>query len=50
MPLGRRFDFGDNRRVDVQLGNIEPTGKRLKAPRILESHGKGAEQYPDWDG
>jgi hypothetical protein len=44
------FDFGDDWRFDVKLERIEPPGKRLKAPRILEKHGKAPEQYPysDW--
>jgi Plasmid pRiA4b ORF-3-like protein len=44
------FDFGDDWRFDVKLERIDPPGKRLKAPRILEKHGKAPEQYPysDW--
>jgi hypothetical protein len=43
------YDFGDNWQFDVRLERIEPPGAKLKAPRILERHGKAPEQYPDWD-
>ncbi|HEV3255719.1 MAG TPA: hypothetical protein VG013_02445 [Gemmataceae bacterium] len=42
------YDFGDNWQFDVKLERIEPPGARIKAPRILEKHGKAPEQYPDW--
>jgi hypothetical protein len=44
------FDFGDNWRFDIKLERIEPPGAELKAPAILEEHGKPPEQYPysDW--
>jgi hypothetical protein len=43
------YDFGDNWEFDVKLERIEPPGK-IKAPRILERHGKPPRQYPhsDW--
>ena len=43
------FDFGDNWKFAVKLERIEPPGARIKAPRIMESHGKAPEQYPSWD-
>ena len=43
------YDFGDNWRFDVKLEAMEPPGAKIKAPRILESHGKAPEQYPSWD-
>ncbi len=44
------FDFGDNWRFDVKLERIEPTDAKVKAPAIMEKHGKSPEQYPggDW--
>ena len=48
-PRGRlTYDFGDNWRFDVKLERIEPAG-RIKKPRIVESHGKAPEQYPQWE-
>jgi len=43
------YDFGDNWRFTVKLDRIDPPDPKLKTPRILESHGKAPEQYPDWD-
>ena len=43
------FDFGDDWKFDVKLERIEPPGARIKAPRIMEKHGKSPEQYPSWD-
>ena len=34
------YDFGDNWRFTVKLDRIETPDAKLKAPRILESHGK----------
>jgi hypothetical protein len=45
------YDFGDNWEFDVKLESVEPPDKKLKKPRLLESHGKSPEQYPyaeDW--
>jgi hypothetical protein len=42
------YDFGDDWRFDIRLERIEPPG-RIKKPRILESHGKAPEQYPNWE-
>ncbi len=44
------YDFGDNWKFTVNLERIEPPGAKIKAPRILEKHGKAPEQYPgsDW--
>jgi hypothetical protein len=35
--------------LTVKLDRIEPPDAKLKAPRILESHGSAPKQYPDWD-
>jgi hypothetical protein len=43
------YDFGDNWQFDVKLETIEPSVAKIKAPRILESHGTAPEQYPSWD-
>ena len=43
------YDFGDNWRFTVKLDRIDPPDPKLKAPRILESHGKAPQQYQDWD-
>jgi hypothetical protein len=43
------YDFGDSWRFDVKLESIDPAGRRLKKPRILDSHGEAPEQYPRWD-
>jgi hypothetical protein len=43
------YDFGDNWEFDVELERIEPAGARIKAPSILERHGKAPRQYPRWD-
>jgi Plasmid pRiA4b ORF-3-like protein len=43
------FDFGDSWRFTVKLESIEPPQKKIKAPRILEKHGKAPEQYPNAD-
>jgi hypothetical protein len=44
------YDFGDDWRFDVKLERIEPPEAKIKAPAILERHGKAPEQYPhsDW--
>jgi hypothetical protein len=44
------FDFGDDWRFDVKLERIEPPGAKIKAPAILERHGKSPKQYAggDW--
>jgi hypothetical protein len=43
------YDFGDNWQFDIKLESIDLPNQRLKAPRVVESHGKAPEQYPDWD-
>jgi hypothetical protein len=43
------YDFGDCWRFDVKLERVDPPDRRIKAPRILESHGKAPEQYPSYD-
>jgi hypothetical protein len=47
--LALLYDFGDSWCFTVKLEKIEPPGAKIKAPRILESHGKAPEQYPIWD-
>ena len=42
------YDFGDSWRFTIKLERIDPDVKK-KTPRILESHGKAPEQYPNWD-
>jgi hypothetical protein len=44
------YDFGDNWKFDVRLECIEPAGAKVKVPKILESHGRAPEQYPDAEG
>lgn len=39
------YDFGDDWYFDVKLERIEPPGSRIRAPHILESHGKAPKQY-----
>ena len=43
------YDFGDNWQFNLTLERVEPPGKKMKAPRIVESHGACAEQYPSWE-
>jgi hypothetical protein len=43
------YDFGDDWRFDVKLERIEPPDAKIKAPRILEKHGKSPKQYPNSD-
>jgi hypothetical protein len=43
------FDFGDDWRFEVKLERIEPPGVKMKAPAIVEKHGKSPEQYPNSD-
>ena len=43
------YDFGDDWRFTVKLDRIDPLDAKLKAPRILESHGKAPGQYQDWE-
>jgi hypothetical protein len=45
------FDYGDSWEFDVRLERIDPPEKKLKAPRLLESHGKAPKQYgyDDWE-
>ena len=31
----------------MQLEQIDPVDPKLKKPKLLESHGKAPEQYPD---
>ncbi|MGO9464985.1 MAG: IS1096 element passenger TnpR family protein [Isosphaeraceae bacterium] len=43
------YDFGDDWRFTVKLERIDPPGAKIKAPKILEKHGKPPEQYPSWE-
>lgn len=43
------FDFGDYWQFTVELEEIEPPNPKFKKAKILESHGKSPEQYPDWE-
>jgi len=39
------YDFGDCWTFTVKLERIEPPGRKIKSPRILERHGKAPAQY-----
>ena len=43
------YDYGDNWEFTIKLERVEPPGTKIKAPRIMESHGKSPKQYGDWD-
>jgi hypothetical protein len=43
------YDYGDNWEFTIKLERVEPPGTKIKAPRIIESHGKAPKQYGDWD-
>ncbi|MDB5333786.1 MAG: hypothetical protein JWP03_4937 [Phycisphaerales bacterium] len=43
------FDFGDDWKFDMELEKIDPPSPKLKKPKLIESHGKAPEQYPNWD-
>jgi hypothetical protein len=43
------FDFGDDWEFLVVLEQIEPGKPKGKKSKVLESHGKAPEQYPEWD-
>jgi hypothetical protein len=43
------FDFGDHWQFTIELEKIEPPNPKFKKAKILESHGKAPEQYPDWE-
>jgi hypothetical protein len=47
--LSLQYDFGDSWRFKVQFERIDPPGSVKKLPKVLESHGKAPEQYPDAD-
>ena len=53
LELGQRmelhYDFGDNWRFAVNLERIEPRDAKIKAPGILEKHGKSPQQYGNGD-
>ena len=41
------YDFGDHWEFDVHLERLDPVDRRMRKPRILETHGEAPEQYPD---
>jgi hypothetical protein len=43
------YDFGDEWPFKVELERIDPPGSVKKLPKLLESHGKAPQQYPDPD-
>jgi hypothetical protein len=43
------YDFGDSWRFTIKLVRIDPPTAKARSPRIVESHGKAPEQYPNWD-
>ena len=43
------YDFGDDWRFAVRLERVEPPDVKIKAPRILEKHGKSPQQYGSRD-
>jgi len=43
------YDFGASWRFNVTLENVEPPNRRMKKPRIVESHGKAPKEYWDED-
>jgi len=43
------YDFGDNWEFEVKLERIDPVGKPMKRPEMIESHGEAPRQYPAWD-
>ncbi len=43
------YDFGDNWKFEVVLERIEPVNPKIRAPKVMESHGEAPEQYPSWD-
>ncbi len=42
------YDYGASWNFTVKLERIEPPDAKIKAPAILEKHGKAPEQYGDW--
>ena len=43
------FDFGDHWQFTIELEAVEPPNPKFKRAKIIESHGKAPEQYPDWE-
>ncbi len=43
------FDFGDYWQFTAELEAIQPPNPKFKKAKILESHGKSPEQYPNWE-
>ena len=43
------YDYGDNWQFDVELMRVDDPDRKLKAARVIESHGKAPRQYADWD-
>jgi hypothetical protein len=42
------YDFGDDWIFTVKLEWIEPPGRKIKAPRVMERHGRSPAQYSHW--
>lgn len=43
------YDLGDCWQFVVKLERIDPPDRKVKRPRVLESHGEAPEQYPGYD-
>ena len=43
------YDFGDSWLFTIKLERVEFPGAKVKAPRILDSHGAVPAQDPDWE-
>jgi hypothetical protein len=39
------YDFGTSWRFNVTLEKIEPPNRKMKKPRVVESHGKPPAEY-----
>lgn len=48
MNLIFHYDFGDSWKFKVLLEEIGPPNPTQKSPKIVETHGKAPEQYPEW--
>jgi hypothetical protein len=42
------YDFGADWLFTVKLERIEPPGRKIKAPRVMERHGRSPVQYSLW--
>lgn len=43
------FDFGDNHEFEIEVLDFATFDTKKQYPLLLESHGKGGEQYPDYE-